>query len=227
MTVGVLRGVVFDLDGVLIDSAPVIRACLDRALVLEAMAPLSDAETPAIVGPPLLDGVTNLLRQRGDSVEAAPRIVATFRCDYAIRAVAETRLVSGITAALDELIDCGLQLAVATSKPASTAQAIIEARGLTDRFLAVEGPADSTATEPKAVTLRRALRAFDRTVPSEIAMVGDRRHDAEAALELGCLPVGVLWGYGDRTELDSAGCSVVVDRPEDLVQALCRSTRPS
>jgi phosphoglycolate phosphatase len=47
-------------------------------------------------------------------------------------------------------------------------------------------------------------------------MVGDRAHDIKAGLANNIQTVGVLWGYGTKDELISAGADLVVDRPADL-----------
>ena len=51
-------------------------------------------------------------------------------------------------------------------------------------------------------------------------MIGDRRHDAEGAREIGIPTVGVLWGYGSREELEAAGCVRIAETPEELASIL-------
>jgi phosphoglycolate phosphatase len=48
-------------------------------------------------------------------------------------------------------------------------------------------------------------------------MVGDRRQDVEGARTNGVSTVGVLWGYGDRDELKSAGVMHIAARPAELI----------
>ena len=47
-------------------------------------------------------------------------------------------------------------------------------------------------------------------------MIGDRLHDVNAANEIGLDSVGVLWGYGDREELEKAGATYIIEKPEEL-----------
>jgi phosphoglycolate phosphatase len=53
-------------------------------------------------------------------------------------------------------------------------------------------------------------------------MVGDRRHDVEGAQANGIPCIGVLWGIGDRAELDAAGADAVIGSPRDLPASLYR-----
>lgn len=56
--------------------------------------------------------------------------------------------------------------------------------------------------------------------PETAVMVGDRLHDMVGAKANGVLPVGVLWGYGSREELESAGATVICATPATLYPVL-------
>ncbi|MCW3013703.1 MAG: family hydrolase, partial [Solirubrobacterales bacterium] len=47
-------------------------------------------------------------------------------------------------------------------------------------------------------------------------MVGDRRHDIEGAAVHGMAAIGVLWGIGDREELQQAGADALCAQPDEL-----------
>ena len=56
-------------------------------------------------------------------------------------------------------------------------------------------------------------------------MIGDRRHDVEAARGNGLPAVGVLWGYGSRAELEAAGADALVESMDQLLEWVGRQTR--
>jgi phosphoglycolate phosphatase len=56
--------------------------------------------------------------------------------------------------------------------------------------------------------------------PSHSLMVGDRRHDISGAHAVGMRGLGVLWGYGTRDELETAGADRLVDSPADLARTV-------
>jgi phosphoglycolate phosphatase-like HAD superfamily hydrolase len=60
------------------------------------------------------------------------------------------------------------------------------------------------------------LMTTEQLHPADVCMVGDRKHDVQAALRHGVPTAGVLWGYGSRDELERAGAAVIIDRPGDL-----------
>ena len=49
-------------------------------------------------------------------------------------------------------------------------------------------------------------------------MIGDRNQDINAANQIGIDSVGVLWGYGDRGELETAGATYIIEKPADLIE---------
>ena len=51
-------------------------------------------------------------------------------------------------------------------------------------------------------------------------MVGDRRYDCEGAAELGIDSIGVLYGFGNRKELENAGATYLAEAPQDIYKFL-------
>ena len=62
----------------------------------------------------------------------------------------------------------------------------------------------------KAAIVARVIREAGIADKSRAIMVGDRRHDVEGARQNGLDTVGVLWGYGSKEELMSAGAKYIV-----------------
>ena len=56
--------------------------------------------------------------------------------------------------------------------------------------------------------------------PTRSLMVGDRRHDISGAHAVGMRGLGVLWGYGSREELESAGVDQLVESTADLARTI-------
>jgi phosphoglycolate phosphatase len=80
----------------------------------------------------------------------------------------------------------------------------------------IEGPSLEDVTETKAATVARALSALGLGPGADAVLVGDRRHDVEGAHANGIRCIGVLWGIGDRAELEAAGADAVIGSPSVL-----------
>ena len=53
-----------------------------------------------------------------------------------------------------------------------------------------------------------------------VYMVGDRKYDVESGNELGCISIGVTYGYGTETELNDANAEYLCDDVDDIVMTL-------
>ncbi len=220
------RALLFDLDGVLVDSRAAIAASINHALEGLGLPRAPERSLHRFIGPPLGEAFRTLLRELGADPGQAPRAVALYRERYRERCVAETPLFPGIREALEGLHG-RRPLAVATSKPVAFAEPILRARGLAELFDCIEGPSLDPVGEPKAETVARALRRLGLwpVSPGEAVLVGDRHHDVDAARAHGLIPVGVAWGIGSEQELRRAGAALILREPAELAD-LARGTGP-
>ena len=202
--------ILFDLDGVLVDSRVAITRSIEAALTAHGLPAPVETELYAFIGPPLHQAFRKLAGR-----EDVDDLVAAYRARYRVKMVEETPVMPGI----GELLD-GLRwpAVVATSKPAPLAEPLLEGLGLRRHFLAVEGPSLGADSEPKATTIGRALAAL--APGSRPVMVGDRLHDVHGAAAHGLDCIGVLWGIGSREELEAAGASAIAETPAELAELL-------
>lgn len=201
--------VLFDLDGVLIDSRGPIASCTNATLVAHGLPARDPSELHAFIGPPLHETFVLLV-----GAERAEACVRHYREIYRERAPRETPVFDGIPELLDAL--AGRPLAIATSKPQEIAEPLVAALGLREHFAVVTGPPldrDHTKTE----TVSRALESLGVT---EATMVGDRSFDIVGAKANGLRAIGVLWGIGDEAELRAAGADALAATPADLLALL-------
>lgn len=58
------------------------------------------------------------------------------------------------------------------------------------------------------------------TEPEKVLMVGDRKFDVFGAAKCGIRCMGVLYGFGSREELETAGAAYLADTPEDMAEKI-------
>lgn len=205
------RLVIWDLDGTVADSAEGILACLRATLAAFARPPEPDGRLRGLIGPPL-DESFAALGFAGAELAAA---VDDYRARYDEVGVALARAYDGVPEVMSALAGDGVRQRVATAKRVDFAARMIEDLGLAPYVEALEGASLDGRLSGKTPIVAAALGGD----PGEGAwMVGDRRHDVEAALDLGLTPAGALWGYGGRDELEAAGAAWLVERPLDLLE---------
>ncbi|MEY2533213.1 MAG: phosphoglycolate phosphatase [bacterium] len=206
-------GVLFDLDGVLVDSRVPFARCVNAALEAQGIPARAEVDLHPYIGPPLHATFEVLLDGRAQEPGLVEACVDAYRARYREAAATETALVPGIAAVLEHLA-ARVPLVVATSKPAALAEPLLRALGLREHFGAVTGPSLAARSEHKAETVGRALQ----TLPGcrRPVMVGDRRFDVVAAAAHGVACVGVLWGIGSEQELRAAGAVAIAREPAEI-----------
>ena len=91
--------------------------------------------------------------------------------------------------------------------------------GIADRFAFVGGRDDATRRTKEEV-IRYVMQCNGLTDPSQIVMIGDRKHDILGARAVGLDSVGVLYGYGSRQEFEAAGATYIVNDLDELQRLL-------
>ena len=203
--------VLFDLDGTLTDPGDGFVACVSHALAKLDCRPRSDAEIRRHVGPPLEETLARLLEDRAQ----IPDAVAFYRERYSTIGFLENAVYPGIEGVLHALHSREMCLFVATSKPTVYAQRILEHFGLRRFFRGVYG-SELDGTRSGKTELLAYLMKQERL--STGMMIGDRAQDIAGALANGLTPVGALWGYGSREELEKAGAVHLCPCPSQLPQ---------
>jgi phosphoglycolate phosphatase len=205
--------IVFDLDGTVADSQEGILLSLHQTL-LDYGRPANDHDLRSLIGPPLDES----FRQLGFGEDELISAVDHYRDIYERVGVSLAQPYSGVLDVLNSLRRRGVHLALATAKRVDFAERMLNDFGVRDLFDEVAGASLDDSLTSKVEILGEVRRVFEG-VPGGAWMVGDRRHDVEAALAHGLTPVGVLWGYGSRAELEGAGARWLVERPRDLLGA--------
>jgi len=203
----------FDLDGTMTDPFEGITRSIQYAMEkLGRIAPAAE-DLRWCIGPPLVDAFKILLET---DEEAAPnQAILFYRERYMTIGKFENRLIDGIPRVLETLAGSGYRLIVATSKPRSYTHDILDHFDLARHFDAVHG-AEFDGTNSKKADLIRHIVREERVEPASAIMIGDRSHDIVGARANEVASIGVLWGYGDRAELEGAGATLIAERPEDL-----------
>ncbi|MGY4305058.1 phosphoglycolate phosphatase [Bradyrhizobium sp. USDA 4369] len=217
-----IHSVLLDLDGTLIDSRPGIAASALAALRSLGHTPDDTLDVTAVIGPPLQDMLRVLLQAHGD--DRVDDAVLAYRRHYGDVGLFGSALYPGMREALQAMHDAGLRIYLATSKREVFARRILEHLDLASFFQAIHGSVPSGALDHKPELLAHILD--ERNIAAQDSlMVGDRRHDVAGAHAVRMKSLGVLWGYGSRDELETAGAERLVENPADLARTVLAMLR--
>jgi phosphoglycolate phosphatase len=211
------HSVLFDLDGTLIDSQPGIVASSVAALRALGHKPDDALDVRRFIGPPLEDMMQVLLQSYGD--DRVSEAVVAYRQHYGESGLLGSEPYPGVANALQELRQVGLRIYLATSKREAFARRILQHLELATYFDGVYGSVPGGALDHKPELLAHIL-SKQNLAASRGLMVGDRRHDIIGAHSVKMRSLGVLWGYGSRDELETAGADLLVESTSDLPHAV-------
>ena len=210
--------ILFDLDGTLTDSQEGITKSVQYALAHFGIEVEDLSSLRKFIGPPLTESFKAFYGM--DDREAHVGLVK-YRERFTDVGWAENAVYPGIGELVADLKKSGKRLLLATSKPEVQALKIMEHFGLKEHFELICGPAlNAPDGYGKADVIRDALRRANITDLTGVVMVGDRHHDVDGAHAVGLPCIGVLYGYGDRAELVSAGADHIAEDPAALRRML-------
>lgn len=222
MTIGNRSIVLFDLDGTLSDSAQSILTSLRHAFAAFGLPPPDADLERTVLGPPFAEVLPPYL-----GPVPVSEFTAEYRAHYHAGGMFDTSCYHGIAQMLAGLRECGVRMAVATSKPEYSAVPIVEHLGLAGFFETVGGDTAAGARPSKACVIAEVLVRLGRPDPDTVLMVGDRSHDVVGARAHGIACAGAGWGYGLPGELRAAGADPVCASPAALGQLFARVRTPA
>ncbi len=220
--------VLFDLDGTLVNTIPLIFACYEHTLATH----LPGFHPPRRVivgnlGRSLDDILYDYAVAAGipDPAPVAREMLQTYRSFQRENLDRLIQPYEGMREALETLHGRGLTLGLVTSKVEWAARLSYKRYGL-DEFLSVLVFHDDTPRhkpDPEPLLFAASKAGID---PSRAAYVGDSIHDMAAGRAAGMTTIAALWGPSEREDLLQAGAHALAEKPLDLIDLLPGSDRP-
>lgn len=211
--------VLFDLDGTITDSAPGIVNSIRYALEKRGMEILPEPELRGFIGPPLKERFQEVFSV---TEEESVQMVELYREYYGEKGIFENRVYDGVMEMLRQLKDAGIRLLIATAKPEGYANIIAQHFGFGKYFDFIGGACMDGSRTDKYEVIEYVLDSCGIEDRESVIMVGDRSHDMIGAKKAGIHSLGILYGYGARTELEGAGAELIAQTPREAAEMILR-----
>ncbi|MDP6100569.1 MAG: HAD family hydrolase [Dehalococcoidia bacterium] len=212
-------GVVFDLDGTLLDTIADIAASANIALGRMGFPQHQTRAYKYFVGNGremmALRALPNDHRDEA-TVDAFLRYIEE---EYARHWGDATLPYDGIPELLDALTARGISMAVLSNKPHNFTELIVSKLLALWWFAPVVGAMPSVPMKPDPTAALQIARQFNMP-PGDLLYVGDSGVDMITAVSAGMFAVGALWGFRTADELLSSGAQALIDTPTDLLSLL-------
>lgn len=221
-----LKAVIFDVDGTLIDSVPQhAKAWQDAFRDFGHDFPLEDIRRQIGKGSDHLLPVflsDTEIEDRGEALQKHRGEILKTRYLPTIAGFPKVR------ALVERLQADGRQLALASSAKADELKTYKAIAGIEDLIGTETSSDDAESSKPNPDIFEAALERLNGIAPEEAIVIGDTPYDAEAAHKAGLRTIGLLSGGWTADELRQAGCIGVYRDPADLLASYDTSPlRPS
>ena len=211
------KGVIFDLDGTLLDTLKDLADAANAALAHFGYPEHHQDEYRYFVGEGLKTLTKRILPDSASGEEAIIRYMKKFGEVYKENWKNHSKPYPGIPEMLAHLKDKDLQLAVLSNKPHEFTKICVEEFFEKDLFSFVFGQRDGIPKKPDpagAVELARRMGLAS----DEIVYVGDTATDMQTGNSAGMKTIGVRWGFRDRRELEENNAWKIATAPEEIVR---------
>ncbi|MBO5078883.1 MAG: HAD family hydrolase [Oscillospiraceae bacterium] len=205
-------GILFDLDGTLLDTLEDLQDSVNYALAQYGCPPRTLTEVKEFIG----NGARKLIERSLPGKENDPdvdEVLATYQAYYKTHSRIKTKPYDGILQALKE-ISAKYPIAIVSNKPDAATKALCK-----DFFgdVYARGESNDCPRKPAPDMLQKAMEIIG---VDTCIYVGDSEPDVQTARNLGVKCLSVLWGFRDRKTLEQAGGEYFCDHPAKLLQML-------
>lgn len=210
-----IRAVIFDIDGTLIDSvdghARAWQTILARygrdvplAQVRQQIGKGGDQLMPVFLPEEVVDRL-------GEQIERER--LDLFKREY----LPHVRPFPGNRELFERILADGKRIVLASSAKGEELKTYKEIAGIADLIEEETSSDDAERSKPHPDIFEAALAKLEDVPPAEAVVIGDTPYDAEAAAKAGLRTIGVLCGGFPETDLRAAGCIALYRDPADLL----------
>lgn len=213
------KAVIFDLDGTLLDTLEDI-ADAANSVLKERGFPLHSIDDYRIfVGEGLTMLMTRALPGEQKNSGTIDECTKAFRELYDLCWNKKTKPYPGVAEMLDGLTARKLPLGVLSNKPDDFTKMCVAELLHKWTFTIIQGASGTIPHKPDPTGARQIADAL-AIPPPDILYLGDTGTDMQTAVNAGMFPLGALWGYRTREELQAHGAKALIEQPEDLLTLL-------
>lgn len=213
-----LKAVLFDLDGTLVNSLGDLAEATNRALAAGGFPAREVEEFKLFAGDGMPKMLERALPEGNKSPETVQRLLTVLKSYYIEHYADKSTPYDGVPELIAELKKRGFIVAVVTNKLQEMAEVVVN-KFYGDAFDRVFGMREGIPAKPDPTMALLAMRELGVT-PEECVFVGDSGMDVATGVNSGALPVGELWGFRGEEELRKNGARYIISRPEELLKII-------
>jgi len=213
------KAVIFDLDGTLLNSLEDIADSANSVLSNHDLPTHKPDDYKIFVGSGISELMSRALPEKEKDPDTIDDYVKEFREEYARNWNVKTEPYAGIAAMLDELVSRKIKIAVLSNKLHAFTKQCVDELLPRWKFNIVMGLQNDIPPKPDPTSALQIAKQLNID-PLHILYVGDSDIDMKTALAACMHPVGVLWGFRTKKELQKNGAKTLIEKPQELLDLI-------
>lgn len=213
------KGIIFDLDGTLVNSLGDLADSMNIVLEKYGFPSHELQEYKLFIGNGLKNLVYEALPEESRDENLLIECYDSMMKEYRKNCINKTQPYDGILELLEELAASEMKLAVFSNKVDDLTKKVVKALLPNHNFEVILGASSEIPRKPSPIGALQISQQL-RLSPEELIYVGDTDVDMKTANSAGMFSVGVLWGFRTKEELSKNGARYLLNHPWELIQML-------
>ncbi len=216
MDISNYHGIIFDLDGTLLDTLTDLADSTNRVLARHGFATHPVDAYRYFVGDGMRMLVERALPPEQRVTAVIDAVFSELHADYAENWAVATRPYAGVVELLAWLQQRGIIMSVLSNKPDEFTGIMVRKYFPEIPFKCIYGVSKQVAKKPDPAGAMR-IAAETGIKPAQTLYLGDTLVDMKTAVSAGMFPIGALWGFRDEPELRDGGAELLLQHPLQLL----------
>lgn len=212
-----IKGIIFDLDGTLLDTLGDLTTAVNLTAKDYGFPTLTKQQVSDNIGNGFKVTITKSLPGLGP--DEIPVAVEKFKVHYGEVYKQDSPAYEGIDELLNALVYRKIRLSVVSNKVHPYVVDLIASRFPSHQFDFVYGEGENQKRKPDPQGLLAACEAMGLE-PHEVLMIGDSDADLQSAKAAGMRMLAVSWGFNSVEKLKGVGCTNFAFHPKEVLEAL-------
>ena len=205
------------MDGTTVNTINSIAHFANKALNKYGLPSIETERYKLLVGNGAVTLVKRMIAETGGSAEQFEKVLNEYNTTYDNDFMYLTKPYEGIPELLESLKKSGIKTAIVSNKPDSTAKKVSD-KLFGEKLIDVcFGAREGVPLKPDPAAVFEVMEILG-AAPQECLYIGDTAVDMTTGKNAGIFTIGVLWGFRDRKEIESAGADMVTDNVNDILK---------
>lgn len=213
------KAIIFDLDGTLLNTLDGIATCANIVLENGGYPKHNVDAYKYFVGEGVFALFRKALPENNRDEDTITALVKAFRHTYEKYGYEKVCLYEGIDELLNGLSERKIKMSILSNKPHELTRFSVSKFLSNWHFECVLGQRDNIPVKPDPSAAIEIINLLDLP-SSDILYLGDTAVDMQTAVRAKLFPIGALWGFRDKKELEENGSKITVNTPREILRLI-------